>query len=232
MATTIHDACREGDLANVRRLVTNNPSMVDVDDEHRWRPIFHAALWRRIDVVRLLIQAGADLSAHNGDVLHYAGEVPDNKEIVGLLITYGALDPHVRPRDDRSRQFLAAVFLGDEARVQAMLARSPELATQTDGRGDYPIHHAARNGDRQIVLSLIDHGADVNSTNSRGQTVLYCAGGHGHADVVRLLLDHQADVNAQFTDDGKTLQEWLAQYPADPRFAPITKLISQHTLGQ
>ena len=96
----------------VRALIAADPAAVDADDEHGWRPVFHAGLWRREQVVRLLIEAGADLAAHDGYVMHYAGEVPNNKAIVSLLVQYGALDAHVRPPDDLSRQFLAAVFLG------------------------------------------------------------------------------------------------------------------------
>lgn len=231
MATTIHDASRKGDLETVRRIVADNPTLVDADDEHEWRPIFHAALCRHTDVVRFLIESGADLSAHDGYVLHYAGEVPNNKEIVGLLVMYGALDAHVRPVDDLSRQFLAAVFLGDERRVGAMLDRQPELALSTDGRGDHPLHHAARNGDTKIVRRLIQSGADVNAANARGHTVLYCAGGHGHLDTVRLLLNHDADVDARFTDDGKTLLEWLAQYPESKQLTRVAELLVEHANG-
>ncbi len=80
--TTIHEASRKGDIDVVRELVSNDPALVDADDQHQWRPIFHAGLCRHADVVRFLIESGADLSAHDGYVLHYAGEVPDNKEIV------------------------------------------------------------------------------------------------------------------------------------------------------
>ncbi len=231
MATTIHDACRSGDIDTVRKLLAVDPSLVDADDEHLWRPIFHAALCRHTEVVRFLIASGADLSAHEGDALHYAAEVSGNKEIVGLLITYGALDAHVRPTDDLSRQFLAEIFLGDESRMRALLARHPQLATHIDGRGDYPIHHAARNGETEIVRLLIDNGADVNAANKRGHTVLYCAGGHGHRKTVQMLLKNHVDVEAKFTDDGKTLLQWLAQYPEDQRFTEITRMLSEYVDG-
>jgi len=221
--TSIHEACRRGDVAAVRALITADPAAVDADDEHGWRPIFHAGLYRREQVVQLLIEAGADLAAHDGYVMHYAGEVPNNKTIVSLLVQYGALDAHVRPTDDLSRQFLAAVFLADAARVSALLKRHPHLATAPDGRGDVPIHHAARNGDTQIVRLLIEHSADVNAKNPRGQTVLYCAGGHGHVDTLQLLLDAGADDDAK-----KSLLEWLAQYPDDCRYKPIAEALRQH----
>lgn len=228
---SIHEACRCGDVEAVRALIAADPSAVDADDEHGWRPIFHAGLWRHEPVVRLLIEAGADLAAHDGYVMHYAGEVPGNKAIVSLLVQYGALEAHVRPADDLSRQFLAAVFLADVARVRSLLDRHPHLATASDGRGDQPIHHAARNGDTQIVQLLIERGADVNATNPRGHTVLYCAGGHGHLATLRVLLDNGADRDARFTHDGKTLLEWLAQYPDDCRYAPIAEALRQHGEG-
>jgi ankyrin repeat protein len=209
-------------------MIAADPTIVDADDEHGWRPVFHAGLWRHEQVVRLLIEAGADLSAHDGYVMHYAGEVPHNKAIVSLLVQYGALDAHVRPTDDLSRQFLAAVFLGDAARMRALLERHPRLSTQCDGRGDQPILHAARNGDTEIVRLLLDHGADPNTVNDRGHTALYCAGGHGHLETLKLLLERGADCDAPFTADGKTLLEWLAQYPDDARYKTIAAELRLH----
>ncbi|MEM9659175.1 MAG: ankyrin repeat domain-containing protein, partial [Planctomycetota bacterium] len=146
-ASTIHEACRAGDLPAVERLLAADPQLVDADDEHRWRPIFHAALAKRVGVVQHLLRAGADVAAHDGYVLHYAAEVPDNREVVSLLVQYGALDSHVLPTSERARQLLAAIYLGDAARVRSLLELHPPSATQIDGRGDLPIHHAARNGE-------------------------------------------------------------------------------------
>jgi ankyrin repeat protein len=158
--------------------------------------------------------------------MHYAGEVPNNKAIVSLLVQYGALDAHVRPTDDLSRQFLAAVFLGDVARVSSLLSRHSHLATTLDGRGDLPIHHAARNGDTEIVRLLIQYGADVNVKNPRGHTVLYCAGGHGHLDTLELLLHEGVNI-----EDCKSLMEWLADYPDDCRYTPIAAALQRHMAG-
>lgn len=229
--TSIHEACKRGDITAVRALIAADPAAVDADDEHGWRPIFHAGLWRREQVVRLLIEAGADLAAHDGYALHFAGEVPNNKTIVALLVQYGALDAYVRPADDLARQLLAAVYLADTHRVRALLGRHPHLATLSDGRGDQPIHHAARNGDTEIVRLLIEHGADMNAQTTYGQTALYCAGGHGHLDTLQLLLTEGADAGAPCTQDGKTLMQWLAQYPNDTRYTPIAEALRRHKAG-
>ena len=108
-------------------------------------------------------------------------------------------------------------------RVRSLLARHPHLATTPDGRGDQPIHHASRNGDTEIVRLLFEHGADVNAKNPRGHTVLYCAGGHGHLDCVLLLLKEGADSETQ-----KSLLEFLAEYPDDTRYIPITEVLRRH----
>jgi ankyrin repeat protein len=228
---SIHAACCRGDIDAVRALIAANPAVVDADDEHGWRPIFHAGLYRREQIVRLLIEAGADLAAHDGYVMHYAGEVPNNKAIVSLLVQYGALDAHVRPTDDLSRQFVAAVFLGDVARVRSLLARHPHLATAPDGRGDQPIHHAARNGDTEIVRLLVEHGAEVTARNPRRHTVLYCAGGHGHLSTLQYLLSKGTAGDGRLSQDVAELLEWLAEYPNDCRYTPIAEALRRYNSG-
>ncbi len=222
---SIHDACRCGNLKRVQQLVAEDATVVDLDDQYRWRPVFHAALRKHIDVVKFLIDSGADLSAHDGDVLHYGGEVPDNKQVVELLVRYGALDAHVQPKNDLDRQFFIAVFLANEARVRSLLMRNPILSNAVDGRGDYPLHHAARNGDTNIVQTLIEFGADVHARSKKDHTVLYCAGGHGHDQAVKVLLDAGADVAARFGHEQQTLAEWLAQYPDDNRLTKVAALL-------
>lgn len=221
MSRSIHEACQYGDLDTIRAHLESDPAAVDADDEHDWRPIFHAALWKQEAALRLLIEAGADVAAHDGYVLHYAGQVPGNKAIVALLIQYGALAAHVEPADELSRQLNAAVFLADAGRVEALLRLHPELTSRRHARGDQAIHHAARNGDTDIVTCLIEHGADPNARSNLGHTVLYCAGGHGHLETLEALLVRGADPSVACTAEGKTLLEWLAQYPKDPRYQPI-----------
>lgn len=228
MGPSIHEACRLGDLASARMLVTQDPTAVDADDAGQWRPVFHAAVARHMGVVRFLIQAGADVGAHDGAVLRYAAQVTSNRDIVELLITHGALDAMVRPFRDLDRQFLAAVFLGDEFRVRALQRLHPGLASRLDGRGDAPLHHAAVQGHTAIVRALIGGGADVNGCNGRGQTVLYCAGAHGHVDTVRLLLARGADPAAAPHQDGDTLHDWLGQHPNDPDLMEVRKLLDEN----
>lgn len=219
MATqSIHDAAGKGDLDAVKALVAEDPTLVNQDDEHEWRAIFHAGLQRRYDVVKFLIDHGADLSAHDGYVMHFAGEVPNNKEVVSLLVAYGGLDSHTEPANELARQFIYAVFMANEKRVHAMLREHPSLVHERYARCDTALHHATRNGDLEVVKQLVTHGADVDVMSDNKHFPLYCAAGHGHVETVRFLIEQGVDVNAQL-DDGKNTVEWLAQYAEhDSRF--------------
>lgn len=218
---TIHKAAWDGDIERVRQCIDEDPSCVNSADEHGWYPVYIAGLCKNEPLVRLLIDAGADLSLGDGYVMHFAGEIPGNKPIVKLLIEYGALDAHVKPSSDLARQFIAAVFIADLPRVRAMIRLYPDLIHTRDGRDDLPIHHAARNGDLEIVQAMIDAAVDVNQRASGGTTTLYCAGGHGHVAVVKALLEAGADKDAVFTEDGKNLAAWLDQYPDDKRYQRV-----------
>ena len=208
---SIHDAAANGDLDAVKKIVEHDPRAVNQDDKYEWRPIFHAGLRRRYDVVKYLIDNGADLAAHDGYAIHYAGEVPDNKEVVALLIAYGGLDAHAEPSSETARQFIYAVFLANVQRVNAMLRDNAKLAYERYARGDTALHHAARNGDLEIVEQLVGSGADVNGTSDHAHFPLYCAAGHGHVETTRYLVEQGADLQARLAD-GKTVVEWLKQY--------------------
>ena len=208
---SIHDAAANGDLDTIKKILEQDPGQVNQDDQYEWRPVFHAGLRRHYDVVKYLIDCGADLAAHDGYVIHYAGEVPNNKEVVSLLIAYGGLDAHTKPASEIARQFIYAVFLANVERVNAMLRDNSVLVEERYARGDTALHHAARNGDLAIVKQLVSSGGDVNAVADQGHFPLYCAAGHGHVETTQYLVENGADLQARLAD-GKTVTEWLKQY--------------------
>ena len=167
------------------------------------------------------------MAAHDGDAIHYAGEVPDNKEVVSLLIAYWGLDAHAKPSSEAARQFIYAVFLANVQRVNAMLRDNSKLVQERYAHGDTALHHAARNGDLEIVEQLVGSGADVNATSDHAHFPLYCAAGHGHVETTRYLVEHGADLQARLAD-GKTVVEWLTQYADhDSRLKPCLDVLER-----
>lgn len=85
----------------------------------------------------------------------------------------------------------------DPQRLAAMLARDPSLTQARGWFGRLPLHVAAESDQADSVRSLLDSGADPNTTeNLHRQTPLHHAVGADSIDCVELLLKAGADVNA------------------------------------
>lgn len=64
----------------------------------------------------------------------------------------------------------------------------------------YPMHAAARKGDVNAVLTLLNQGIDVDSRDARSLTPLFYAAMEGHEGVAKILVERGADINARDSD--------------------------------
>ena len=91
---TIHDWAENGDYANVKQFLDHNPSLINsLHSEELPDTPLHLAAWQgHVDIVRLLLDRGADVNAR-GDggrtPLHYAAYW-GHLDVVELLIEEGA----------------------------------------------------------------------------------------------------------------------------------------------
>jgi ankyrin repeat protein len=60
-----------------------------------------------------------------------------------------------------------AIELHDLNQVRAILEKHPKLVHERDEIGATPLHHAAFEGNREIVELLLDKGAEINSIDGR-----------------------------------------------------------------
>lgn len=60
-----------------------------------------------------------------------------------------------------------------------------------------PLHVAAFMGHMNVVLFLLQHGANPNSTTVRGETSLHLAARANQTDILRILLRNGAHVDAK-----------------------------------
>ena len=58
---------------------------------------------------------------------------------------------------------------------------------------------AVSHGRQDMVKTLLEAGADINSQDEDGSTALMCASEHGHVEIVKLLLAHP-DCDISVTD--------------------------------
>ena len=221
----IYQACHEGDLDRVKQILEAKPKAVNLPDKNLCCPIFHAAYHGHYDIVEYLIERGADLSAGEGYVLHYATKPGNNKKTVRLLIEHGALESYTHPQNDEDRQFLTALFLANGSQLKSMLKDCPDLVDKLDNKRFYPIHRACQHGDTKIVSLLLDYGANKNAFSKTAQTPLYCAAAHLHFETVKLLLAEHVNINQKLSD-GNDILEWLELYAENnPPVQKVRRLI-------
>ncbi|KAJ7627856.1 ankyrin repeat-containing domain protein [Mycena polygramma] len=142
-----------------------------------------------VDIVRLLVEKGADVNAvfllkHGADVNAVGGKY-------GSALQGAASKGHV-----------------DVLRI--LLAHRADV-NRVNANGNSALQDAAWHGDVNTLRVLLEHGADVNTVDATGNSALQdaaryaggefgsalqCAAQEGHVDTVRVLLDHGADVNA------------------------------------
>lgn len=96
---------------------------------------------------------------------------------------------------------------GDTAKVVELLKAAPALVSEQDLKtGDLPLHLAAAKGWLEIIVALLDAGADVNAKGNHGWTPLHYAATGGSIGACRLLMQRGADRSALNGDQKTPLQ--------------------------
>ena len=194
-----------GDVARLRQLLDANPSIAAARGPNDATPLHFAA---SEEVVRLLVDAGADLSArdkYGSTPLRSAAHGGRRRRPAArcLLALAGGADVFI------------ATALGDIDRLRRLLAADPSLVRATDpsengatARGATPLHVAASVGEADAARLLLDLGADPNARSSAGHAPLHYAAMGGHLAVAELLLRHGADPAAVDGEHHATPAGW------------------------
>ena len=112
---------------------------------------------------------------------------------------------------DVVERLFEASFDGNLAEVMRIIEDdSVDMVDIVDDVGWTPLHYAAYFGHMDIVLALLEAGANPNNQNEYGETALHFAALFGHLDIVETLLVAGINPNKQ-DDDGKTALHWAAK---------------------
>ena len=154
------EACAIGLVADVRRLLGENPQIVGQWSHDGWPPLHLAAFFGHPETAQVLIDAGADVLA-----------VSRNSE-ANLAINAAAAGPRAEHRPEI---------------VRLLIARGTPVDGRGSPAGHTPLHEAAFNGDVALVRLLLDSGADRSVRTAEGDTPLDIASKHDRTEVVRVL---------------------------------------------
>ena len=194
--TRLAEAVRTGDLAAVRAMLDARPELVhmDMSEHNEHRALHYAVLARNPQMVRLLMDRGADpykgIWPHRDATraLTIASErgYDDIVAIIKEALRRRSADAagpqraDATPPIDRSSPIIArlsaAFATGGEAAVIACLEEEPRLVYWDRGDGWTMLHHASLMLCLDVATWLVAHGADVNAHEPCSWTPLEVVG--------------------------------------------------------
>lgn len=174
---------------------------LEAKDEERLTPLHRAALENRPQILRALIEAGANTDARVGRRSpHYAEGFSTfhlavrkgRLECVWIMLEMGQ-SAEQPIKEDRITPLIIAI-LCNEPDVARLLLRYGADVNRTDDDGFAPLHHAPNAGMGKL---LIDAGAEIEARGNNGKTPLHMAVQICEVELVNLLIASGADVNAR-----------------------------------
>lgn len=179
-------AARDGDVPALRRLLDDDPSLVDASWWYT-SPLHFAVREGRRDAVRLLLDAGADpfgQTLYGQETLLQVAEDRSHQAVAESLC---AVLKQRAASTGAKHAIHDAVGAGDAAKAERLLAGDRTLANRGDAFGRRPLHYAVERGDAALVELLLSHGADVDAPGFSSDDRL---GGFGFRPVALALWHH------------------------------------------
>jgi ankyrin repeat protein len=149
----IDGAARMGDLAKVKALLKENPTLVSSTAFDGWTPLHEAADNGYFAIAKVLVTDGADLNvrAKGGRSPLYLATMYDHRDIVRLLLSHEA-DVNIKDDDGATPLHLAA-WSGYEDVAKLLLAHGADVNAK-DAQGRTPMDWAIERGDKGMEKVL------------------------------------------------------------------------------
>ena len=200
--TPLHRMTIVGNVDMVKLLIKKGAD-VDVADG-RWgsSPLLFAAQKGKIEIVKILLTAGANINFKNNyelDATHFASK-EGHYEIVKLLIKFGiSLNPkqiHYASAEDQIEI------------IELLLDHGADINSKTQNDHNC-LHYAVYNNRYAAAKFLISRGADINAKGKSKQTPLHYAASRGQIEIVMLLLENGANTNSLDEVDETPLHNFI-----------------------
>jgi ankyrin repeat protein len=197
------DAVRRADAAAVRKMLHADKALASARDSGGASALMHAALLGGPDIMRLLLDSGADPNAKNHRNATALLWAVTDAGAVRLLLERGA-DPNVKSVEGRTPLYLAATEPAGIDVMKLLLDKGAD-PNGKDLTGRSPLLAAAATGNTEAMRLLIAKGARVNASMGSGSTALISAAASRNPGAVQFLIEQGADVNARTKRGGSAL---------------------------
>lgn len=190
------DAIRTGDLAQVRSLLSADPSLASCRNESGVSPLLFSIYIGRQEIRDLLLSSGITVD------LFEAAALGDLARVKQRVEPDPSLAKSFSP--DGFSVFALACFFGHLDVARYLAEKGADIrAVASNGSGYNALTAAVAAGRTETVRWLLERGLDPNYRYGPGYTPLLTAAANGHLEIVKLLLSHGADPDAT-SDDGKS----------------------------
>jgi len=187
------DIIRKKDIKKLKEAIANGAD-VNARDKSGFLPLCFASQAGNLEMVKILLSAGADVNAqedYDGDT---ALSRAANQKVARLLIEAGATAT-------KTTLFILASRFGQKKEVQKFIKQGIDVDATTSQIGETALMNAAN---AEIAQMLIDAGADVNAQPKCGFSPLINASFKGKEKMVKVLLAAGAEVNGRRPVSGET----------------------------
>jgi ankyrin repeat protein len=181
----LSQSIRTGNEAIVK-LLLNAGAPVNPLEFRVWSPLGEAAHWRKLDIMKTLLTAGAKVDAldHQG-ATYLAGYGFFDTQVLKILLDAGA-NPNAGDSSGRTALMQASNYGYEDAVL--LLIDHGAIVNQKDYNGSSALMYAANGKYVDAISRLLGHGADVYARDLDGKTALDLARASRNEDAAELIL--------------------------------------------
>uniref|UniRef100_A0A8D2G7E2 Ankyrin repeat and KH domain-containing protein 1 n=1 Tax=Theropithecus gelada TaxID=9565 RepID=A0A8D2G7E2_THEGE len=192
--TPLMEAASAGHVEVARVLLDHGAGINTHSNEFKESALTLACYKGHLDMVRFLLEAGAD-QEHKTDEMHTAlmeACMDGHVEVARLLLDSGA---QVNMPADSFESPLTLAACGGHVELAALLIERGANLEEVNDEGYTPLMEAAREGHEEMVALLLAQGANINAqTEETQETALTLACCGGFSEVADFLIKAGADI--------------------------------------
>jgi ankyrin repeat protein len=226
-ASPLHDAVEAGDLEKVKAAIAAGYDVNEIDKSnerslrHGTTPLQRAALKGNFEMVKYLVEHGANVNGRSIDGFLTLRYSDDYKSISPYLLQHGA---DINAKDSDGKTILHACSSVHNIKgIEYLLSHGADVNAK-DSDGKTPLHYVASSPyntfldinkemsqgettdwttSEETIRLLLDAGADIKARDNKGQTSLHYAANSSNVNVTKYLLKKGASVDTR-DNDGNT----------------------------